>query len=116
MIDGEDASGGGFPNEDAVERLSDLPVAVGFDPMVESGHRPEVFEPRLSGGSAFAGVLIGLGVVEVASSAGVGGVGEHVDGAAQVRGFTNPVRNLVAVNRCYPLQIDHRSDRHVAVT
>ena len=95
--------------------MSELPSAVGFDPVVEAGHRSEVVHPCLSGWAAVVGGSVGDGVVDVAAAAGVGRVGEHVDGVAQVDRFAEPVGDLVGVDRGLVGEVEHRFHRNLAV-
>ncbi|MGA9345244.1 MAG: hypothetical protein WBV37_09120, partial [Nocardioidaceae bacterium] len=64
-----------------------MPVAVGFDPVVEAGDGAEFAEAGLARWPTLIGFDEGNGVVDVAGPAGGGGVGEAVDRDGQVDGF-----------------------------
>jgi len=60
VVDEEVSAVGGSPDPDAGEGLSDLPSAVGLDPVGEPGEGSEVPDRGLSRWSAVVGVEVGM--------------------------------------------------------
>ena len=68
--------------------MLDSPSTMGFDSMMEPGHRSQVVESGLAGWSAVGGVEVGVGVVGVHLAAGVRPIGEGVGRGEDEDGFT----------------------------
>ena len=96
--------------------MSDLPSAVGLDPVGEPGEGSEVPDRGLSRWSAVVGVEVGNGVVGVFVSVGVGGVGEGVGRGDEVDGFAESVGDFVPVDGCRSCEVDDGFDGDVAVS